>query len=366
MTPATAPAPAAAAATTAAPRQPWIHSARYDGWLILAPPFLALLVVALLPATYRSTPQMPVVGWVVLVLLIDVAHVYSTLFRTYLDPVRRRQQAGLYLLVPLVCYGLGVALYLLGGALLFWRVLAYAAVFHFVRQQYGFLRLYSRQEPRATPAHRLDAVLIYAATLYPLLYWHLSPPRHFNWFVDGDFVQQDWPAGRLALSGLYVGLLLLYLLKEARLWRQTRHLNLPRNLLLLGTAASWYVGIVLFNGDLAFTLLNVVAHGIPYLALIWSAGHHAQPDGRRTRRGTWAGRYGLLVFLGAVVLLAYLEEGLWDGLVWREHTGVFGLFQQLPRIADASALAWLVPLLALPQATHYVLDGFIWRNQKRS
>jgi hypothetical protein len=24
---------------------------------------------------------------------------------------------------------------------------------------------------------------------------------------------------------------------------------------------------------------------------------------------------------------------------------------------------WLVPLLALPQATHYVLDGFIWRRK---
>jgi hypothetical protein len=25
---------------------------------------------------------------------------------------------------------------------------------------------------------------------------------------------------------------------------------------------------------------------------------------------------------------------------------------------------WLVPLLALPQSTHYVLDGFIWRRKK--
>jgi hypothetical protein len=24
-------------------------------------------------------------------------------------------------------------------------------------------------------------------------------------------------------------------------------------------------------------------------------------------------------------------------------------------------LAWLVPLLAVPQATHYILDAFIWR-----
>ena len=32
--------------------------------------------------------------------------------------------------------------------------------------------------------------------------------------------------------------------------------------------------------------------------------------------------------------------------------------------APEGALALLVPLLALPQATHYLLDGFIWRSKE--
>lgn len=134
------------------------------------------------------------------------------------------------------------------------------------------------------------------------------------------------------------------------------------NLLLLGTAASWYVGIVLFNGDLAFTLLNVVAHGIPYLALVWITSQPAAAPDHKTLRHWWHGRYGVGLFLGLLFGLAYLEEGIWDGLVWREHAGVFSLFQQLPSVSDSLTLALLVPLLALPQATHYVLDGFIWRR----
>nr|WP_262908041.1 hypothetical protein [Hymenobacter sp. 15J16-1T3B] len=330
----------------------------------MAPPFLALLLVLLLPPAFRSSPQMPVLGWVVLVLFIDVAHVYSTLFRTYLDPVRRLRQRRLYWLVPLGCYAAGVALHHVSG-LLFWRVLAYLAVFHFVRQQYGFLRLYARHEPAAR-SRWLDTAVIYAATLYPLLYWHLSAPRNFNWFVDGDFVQRDWPAGRAVATVAYAGLLLAYGAKELRQGLTTRRVNLPRNLLVLGTAASWYVGIVLCNGDLAFTLLNVVSHGIPYLALVWASGHEPRPGQRATRRGVWAGRYGWMLFLGLILVLAYLEEGAWDGLVWREHGGVFGWFQQLPHVVETPLLAWLVPLLALPQATHYVLDGFIWRRPAAS
>jgi hypothetical protein len=166
--------------------QPWIRSPRYDGWLILAPPFLALLVVLVLPAPYRSSTQFPLLAWVAVVLLIDVAHVYGTLFQTYFDPVRRRQRRTLLLVVPLACYAGGVVLHAAGG-LVFWRALAYLAVFHFIRQQYGFLRLYARHDAPA-PGQWLPAVLAYAATLYPLLYWHLSAPRNFNWFVDGSTI----------------------------------------------------------------------------------------------------------------------------------------------------------------------------------
>ncbi|KAB7732609.1 hypothetical protein F5984_01230 [Rudanella paleaurantiibacter] len=339
--------------------QPWIKSPRFDGLFILLPPFAALAVVLLLPERFRSTDEMPVIAWVSLVLLIDVAHVYSTLFRTYFDPARFRPRRTLFLTIPVLCYTVGVGLYSLDAGW-FWRVLAYLAVFHFVRQQYGFLRLYSRTENAPRPYRQLDTVVIYAATLYPLLWWHLTPGRHFNWFVDGDFWQTASPQTgiRTVLTALYIGLLLLYAAKEVRLYQTRQWVNWPRNLLVAGTALSWYAGIVLFNGDVAFTMLNVVAHGIPYIALIWVTS--------RPSRGVWASllrSYGIVFFLGVLVVLAYLEEGLWDGLVWREHPSVFGMFGQLPPVQTDTWLAWLVPLLSLPQSTHYVLDGFIWRNR---
>jgi hypothetical protein len=58
-------------------------------------------------------------------------------------------------------------------------------------------------------------------------------------------------------------------------------------------------------------------------------------------------------------LLAYLEEGAWDLLVWHEHASLFGDWQ-LPALPK-ELLAVVVPLLILPQATHYVLDAWIWK-----
>ena len=68
-----------------------------------------------------------------------------------------------------------------------------------------------------------------------------------------------------------------------------------------------------------------------------------------------------LFLVGAVVTLAYLEEAIWDALVWRDHAELFAWSWKLPAIEAEEVLMIIVPLLAVPQATHYVLDGFIWR-----
>jgi hypothetical protein len=46
-------------------------------------------------------------------------------------------------------------------------------------------------------------------------------------------------------------------------------------------------------------------------------------------------------------------------LVWNDRGWLFGSssFEVPP-----AALAFLVPLLALPQGIHYVLDGMLWRR----
>jgi hypothetical protein len=344
-------------------KQPWINNAGFDSLYILLPPFLSLLLIMLLPDTYKHTAAMPVAGWVILVLLVDVAHVYSTLFRTYFNKQRFRQRKMLFTIVPVFCYVGGVLVYSM-SALLFWRLLAYLAVFHFIRQQYGFLRLYSRTEPVFHWMRRVDIITVYTATLYPVVFWHLSPGRNFNWFVNGDFIIRE-SAGLLTVATIIYWLVLLaYVVKEVLYARHFKRFNWPRNLLIAGTIISWYAGIVYFNGDMAFTLLNVVAHGIPYMALIWAVTRKEQQA--RPQPGINArlsGTYGVLVFIGVMVALAYFEEGLWDALVWREHTDVFALFKGLPMVADGSLLALLVPLLSLPQTTHYLLDGFIWRHK---
>ena len=126
-------------------RRPWIFSPGLDLLVFTLPAALSLVLVAV-ATPLQGASESPEWVWLVGVLLVDVAHVWSTAMITYLNPAELRRHAARYWLVPSVSWVLGVLVYALGGAGLFWRCVAYLAVFHFVRQQYGWMR-----PPRCTP-----------------------------------------------------------------------------------------------------------------------------------------------------------------------------------------------------------------------
>ncbi len=323
---------------------PAVDLAAFGGSAALSVALLAVGAhLGLLHGDKADTPEWT---WVAAVLLIDVAHVWSTLFRVYLDPAEFRRRPGLYLLVPVAGLVVGIALYD-AGADVFWRCLAYLAVFHFVRQQYGWVMLY-----RAKCGERtwrwLDAAAIYLATVYPLVYWHAHLPRRFAWFLRGDFAELPAVCADV-LEPVYWLTLAAYFGRSA--WR--RFPNPGKDVVVLTTAACWYVGIVRFDSDYAFTVTNVVIHGVPYFVLVywyrWVRGG-PRPRGWHVRTAA--------AFVAVVWVLAFAEELLWDRLVWHDRDWLFGSG------GDARRWRWLlVPLLALPQLTHYLLDGLVWRRR---
>lgn len=341
---------------------PWIYSPKFDLGAIIGPPVVITSIV-LAWGNRLATLEAPPWLWVLLVLGIDVAHVYSSLFRTYFDREEYNRRRTLYVVVPIVSWGAGIAIYAIWGATLFWSLVAYFAIYHFVRQQYGFLMLYRRGEPVGNLSYRIDQVAIYMATVYPLVYWH-TYTRNFQWFSDFEVVHIPWVWPELVCRAAYVLALGAFLFKELYRWQSTGNLNLGKCLLLYATAAAWGTGIILFNGDLTFTLINIVSHGVPYMALIWIYQYRKRSS--KAHLGNKFLRFFQLkyipAYIAALFLLAYIEEGVWDKFIWREHASIFGPFHWQ---ASTTLLVFLVPLLVMPQVTHYVLDAFIWRVNKK-
>jgi len=337
-------------------RSLWLFSGPVDLGVFLGSAVLALFALwigARAGVLYGRAPEWT---WVPAVLLIDVAHVWSTGFRVYFDTQEVKRRPWLYALVPVLGLAIGIALYS-EGDLVFWRVLAYLAVFHFIRQQYGWVMLYrARLGERDRFGYWLDTSAIYLATLYPLIYWHAHLPRQFWWFVENDFKSGS------ALSSLeavvrpvYWTVLSVYVLRSLYQWFTTTRLNPGKDIVVITTALCWYTGIVVFNSDYAFTVTNVIIHGVPYMALVYWYARARRPVAARPYRFLTG---GLVPFLLTLWLIAYVEELFWDRGVWHERAWLFGSGWDIGMFKIV-----LVPLLALPQLTHYVLDGFIWRRK---
>lgn len=332
----------------------WLFGAAVDLSVFLGSACLSLLLVAVGWQLGFLEKDAPDWTWISAVLFIDVAHVWSTAFRVYFDWEEFKSRVWFYVLVPVCGYALGVALYS-ESALNFWRALAYLAVFHFVRQQFGWVKLYRaklKETNRIT--FWIDAAAIYIATVYPLAFWMTRLPRRFDWFVKDDFFSLPALAEQI-LFPVYVVALSVYFAKSIYLYFAENFLNVGKDIIVSTTAVCWYVGIVSLDSDYAFTVTNVVIHGVPYFALVYFYARSRRETATKFYRGA---SHNWFVFLASLWAFAYFEELIWDKGVWHERAWLFGASWNVEDLK-----MYLVPLLAVPQLTHYVLDGFVWRRK---
>jgi hypothetical protein len=336
--------------------QPWIDKPKTDGFFILAPSFVVIAVVLLFHDALKVIEtKHSFYAWLFLIVFIDVAHVYATLFKTYFVREEFKKRSKLLIALPLICFVVGIILFSF-GSIVFWSVLAYIAVFHFIRQQYGFMRLYSRKEVKTNWSVAIDNLIIYTATMYPMLYWFFSSPRAFNWFTEKDFIRFENQLVLGILGWIYGLIVVFYIVRTVYKSTKEKYFNIPKNAIIIGTFLSWYFGIVYFNNDLVFTLLNVVSHGIPYIALIYLNEIDKKSEVDLGVLNYVKGVRGFFVFIAFLLAIAFFEEYVWEVFVWNEqfswNNSDFSNWQ-----------LFLVPLLTVPQFTHYLLDGFIWKSK---
>jgi UPF0716 family protein affecting phage T7 exclusion len=340
---------------------PWLWGAPVDLAVFGGSALLALALVVIGRALGFSPGPLPEWGWLVFVVGVDVAHVWSTLFRTYFDRDELGRHPARYAGVPLLVYVAGVALHL-AGSLVFWRVLAYVALFHFVRQQVGWVAVYRARSGTSAFVDRvLDDAVVYASTLYPVLVWHARMAHaEFSWFVRGDFVDFGARAEALVPAGrvIWIATLVAFAARQLALGLGSGSWQLGKSVVVATTAASWWVGIVLTNSDFEFTVTNVLVHGVPYFALLYAYARERHKEAPALL-GSQIVAGGLGAFLGLVLLIAFVEELAWDHLIWHDRAW---LCEPSELSLSPLATALIVPLLALPQATHYALDGLLWRR----
>ena len=368
--------------TESVSKRNWLFSKNTDLYILMLPVWICWLVCFSLPTSVLNK-DLPLWFWAVFILGIDVSHVWSTIFRTYLDKDEFTHHKNLLIYTPFISF---ICLFLLAFAshLWFWRVLAYLALYHFIKQQYGFLALYKAKKVKKLHKIFNDKWIIYFSMIYPVLYWHLSGNRAFNWFVQEDFIiigkafsdslQNIAPILQNALhffNIVYWLVLVAWLLEEILISKNgLRQIITGKVLWVLTTAGNWYLGIVYFNSDIVFSLTNVVAHGIPYMVLIFFYVEKKKEinNKKESKDRIFKGAISVAFMLSLILLLAFSEEYMWDMFLYREKQPIFETLFAYPFEVTSHPFfqALALAMLSIPQVSHYIIDGYIWKGGKKN
>ena len=248
-----------------------------------------LLGIAFVPSRYFILPDhVPGWAWLFLVVAVDVAHVWATVFRTYLDKRELFRRPRLYIGAPMGCFFTSFFIYYLGSSSLFWTAISYVAIYHFVKQDLGLLFLYiARNNGRVTKQQiDLEKLTLYTGAVCPVLLWHASPPDAFHWFRANERFAFQLPAMLvLPVQAYWVSVFLVYVYAEVSRWRAGTPLNLGKLYVMGASWLTWSVGTLCDHEVTALIPLPIIATSLAYHSLGRYTGHdacHAQSLPRRS------------------------------------------------------------------------------------
>jgi hypothetical protein len=314
----------------------WIfNDLRKDSLWLYLPGLIALALSWSLPSTDSS------VAFLIYAFLakefFDSGHVYTTLWRTYLNPVERARTR-IYLYAPIVLFlfffswGFLQLPYL--GALV-----VYATIYHNVRQFFGISKWYQRLNGKF---RRYSDYFLYFNCWMPFLIAHFRMDFVWNSYYSPQDIFR-WPNEQIfqVLMVIYFAGILAWLGYEISIARKHPEWN---RILAIAFPSLLY-GIAFIRGRTAMEMIFplVVAHGVGYFALMSFALNKTQERFFNFRKAV------VLILVTALffgVLEAYYEDLL-----------------DLSTPAVSGTMAFLIAIYLTPLFCHYYFDSFLWKAQ---
>jgi hypothetical protein len=273
------------------------------------------------------TPQLVFIG----ALIVDGAHVYSTLLVSYFDKNINIKIRRHLIWAPIITIVFCYSLYIYDYKTILISFVGSFALFHFIRQEAGWMKLAGRLDSQQTSGlSNIDLLTSYTFTIVPITYLISERNKGF-WLSSGDLPiisNNYWYIGKYLM--LIAGC--TWLIANVVHWRRIKIINSSKVLVMLNNITAWFVALTFLSGSWVGLLLIIVPHGVPYFFLV-------------AKENKKSSKYKIAIyplFYLLCVLLYFLE------------TRLFGIKSPI-----------LISIALMPQIVHYYLDGIIWRRSVR-
>lgn len=313
----------------------WIVNARWDLTFFIGSVSVCFLYYALyklclfLPETSFFHRYAEFIALLIFYSLFDHPHIFQSFSRTHGDPLEFSRRRGLY------TYGL--SLLILSGFLikiLHWEVpfeafLNLYGIWHILRQNSGFLKLYKRKAGEDSLYDKLlDFGMLYGSLGIFLFYRLVDTSRKpLEWIPN-------WGLSFPYFDQIFGSMMILYGLRQLYLFQQGK-VHLPKLLFLSAIIGTSYFVYVLSDPPLGILVaLETIYHDIQYQGWII----HFQK--RRFAKGIWK---------------KWLRNSLLYGVIFGTLT---------ISVMWTSLSQWMLTPFLMLVAFHYFIDGKIWRTSE--
>ncbi|MBT7609054.1 MAG: hypothetical protein HN576_04820 [Bacteriovoracaceae bacterium] len=323
---------------------PWIlNSYRKDLFLILVPGFFVFIIFYLI-SNSGDDQYLEYFSFFVFA-IIDSGHVYTTLWRTYFNKDERSQDKR-YLYVPI---GIFVVIFSWHSLQLpyLWSFLFYTTIYHHLRQYYGVLKWY---EKKSQSFSIYSGRILYVLCALPMIASHFRSNLTMHFYTANDFLSYPDPFLLLVTGSLHFILFFIWLGYELYCYKN-KTFNKNRFFALL-IPITLYSLVSYLAKDTAEVLMPlIIAHGIPYIAMMTIAMKRGQSDQYKSYKKI------IILLVSTAIFFGCLEFSF-------ERYGI-DLDDKYILISPKTWESLLVGLYLIPVLCHFYFDSIIWRRNHR-
>lgn len=287
--------------------------------------------------------------------LVDNGHVYTTLWRTYLNK-KELLSHHYYQTFPPICFFL-ILVFTQVALPWFWVFVVYFTLYHNLRQLYGFYRWYGSLHQLKD---RILNFLFYALCLCPVFIFHTAKARvGFNYYHAGDSLNFENALLNQISWGIYFTLGLGFVLYAGFITFRRKNLAVWPMFLFMVTSFVLY-GLAFIPARTSLEIIGPLAfsHGISYFGAI-ALSMYRLP----TQQKEWPDFSRLffksgIVGISILVVLTAIVFGVADDFF--QERFIDDEVNNLSLLQSLFIALWVTPLFS-----HYYFDSKLWRHTNK-
>ena len=336
--------------------QSWVFSQTEDLWIFIGPLVLSYLILAIMHFSgmgiYKDGPSY---FYYLIALFVDGSHGITTFVRLSQKQDISKPQKTFFFFLPILIWL--VIWSLIEINLPYIEILiSYFAIYHFIKQQYGWMRITSVKTQSLTAKEELlDKIMIYNVTLFPILYWSFIK-TNFGWYGPEDIIKfYDYPWMKSFLIIVHTLILVIYTYSQIKANKLRNQIPWGKYQIILVTWIAWVIPIVILESHIAKVLCFAIPHGLQYYYINFKVS--PQEHNKTLTKSPRSQIAHLLRFYVTFVLIEFFIM-LTDKKII-EHLSSYFIAYQKP---EAGFLAFV----SIFQIWHFIADGYIWKIKSKN